>query len=75
MKFRSPTPGQYIEFDASRAVQGLPAIQHKILVIGQRLTAGSVAQAVPTRILSAAQAEEAFGRGSMLSAMLAPHVD
>jgi len=65
------TPGQYIEFDATRAVQGLPAIQHKILVIGQRLTAGSVAAGVPVRVLSAAQAEENFGRGSMLSAMLA----
>lgn len=64
------TPGQYIEFDNSRAVQGLPAIQHKILVIGQRLTAGIVAAGVPTRMLSAAQGEESFGRGSMLSAML-----
>lgn len=65
------TPGQYIEFDNSRALQGLPAIRHKILVIGQRLTAGTVAAGVPSRILSAAQAEDAFGRGSMLSAMLA----
>jgi len=65
------TPGQYIEFDNTRAVQGLPAIAHKILVIGQRLAAGTVAQHVPTRILSAAQAEEFFGRGSYLATMLA----
>lgn len=65
------TPGQYIEFDNTRAVQGLPAVWHKILVLGQKLTAGSLAAGVPTRIYSAAQAEEAFGRGSMLSAMLA----
>lgn len=64
------TPGQYIEFDNTRAQQGLPVVQHKILVIGQRLAAGLVAQGVPTRMLSAAQAEEAFGRGSMLSEML-----
>ncbi len=64
------TPGHYIEFDNTRALQGLPAIQHKILAIGQRLTAGTVAQGVPKRILSAAQAEEFFGRGSMLHAML-----
>lgn len=64
------TPGHYIEFDNTRAVQGLPAVQHRILVIGQRLSTGTVAQAVPTRILSAAQAEGAFGRGSMLRAML-----
>ena len=64
------TPGHFIEFDNTRAVQGLPVMPHKILVIGQRLTAGSVAQGVPTRILSAAQAEEYFGRGSMLHAMI-----
>ncbi|MCY4753258.1 phage tail sheath subtilisin-like domain-containing protein [Pelomonas aquatica] len=65
------TPGQYIEFDNSRALQGLPAMRHKILVIGQRLGTGGVAAGVPTRILSAAQAEAAFGRGAMLTAMLA----
>ncbi|MGE0671970.1 MAG: phage tail sheath subtilisin-like domain-containing protein [Methylibium sp.] len=65
------TPGHYIEFDNTRAVQGLPVVRHKILVIGQRLAAGSVIQGVPTRMLSAAQAEEAFGRGSYLAAMLA----
>ncbi len=65
------TPGHYIEFDNTRALQGLPAIQHKILVIGQRLAAGTVLQGVPTRILSGAQAEEFFGRGSMLHGMLA----
>lgn len=65
------TPGQYIEVDNSRAVQGLPAVRHKILVIGQRLSTGTVLAGVPTRILSAAQGEEFFGRGSMLAAMLA----
>lgn len=64
------TPGQYVEFDNTRAVQGLPAIAHKLLVIGQRFTGGSVAAGVPVRVLSAAQAEDNFGRGSMLSAML-----
>lgn len=63
-------PLVYIEFDNTRAVQGTPAISHKILVFGQRLTGGSVAAAVPTRITSDAQAEDAFGRGSMLAEML-----
>ena len=63
------TPGSYIEFDTSRAVQGLPAIKHKILVIGQRLAAGAVAANVLTRITAAPQAEEAWGRGSQISAM------
>ncbi|MCW5666478.1 MAG: phage tail sheath subtilisin-like domain-containing protein [Piscinibacter sp.] len=65
------TPGQYIEFDNTRAVQGLPAIWHRILVLGQRLNTGSVAAGVPVQILSGVQAEGYFGRGSMLAAMLA----
>ena len=63
-------PGQYIEIDNSRAVQGLPGQPHKVLVIGQRLLAGTVAQGVPTRIFSADQGEDNFGRGSMLAEML-----
>ena len=63
-------PLVYIEFDNSRAQQGTPAIAHKILVLGQRLAAGSVAAGTPTRITSDAQAEDAFGRGSMLAEML-----
>lgn len=62
-------PLAYIEFDNTRAVTGTPQISQKILAIGQRLTTGTVAAGVLTRITSAAQAEGAFGRGSMLSAM------
>lgn len=64
------TPGQYIEIDNSKAVQGLPNQERRLLVLGQRLAAGTVAQAIPTRILNKDQAEEYFGRGSMLHAML-----
>lgn len=64
------TPGQYIEFDNSQALRGLPALAHKVLVIGMRLAAGTVAANVPTRVLSASQAEQAFGRGSQLANML-----
>ncbi|MEJ1402576.1 MAG: phage tail sheath subtilisin-like domain-containing protein [Candidatus Sedimenticola sp. (ex Thyasira tokunagai)] len=64
-------PLVYIEFDNSRAVMGTPGIEHKILVIGQRLATGAVAEGVPTRITSADQAEQAFGRGSMLAEMFA----
>jgi len=63
-------PGHYIEIDNTRALQGLSVRQHKILVLGQRLATGTVAAGVPTRMLSASQADESFGRGSMLSAML-----
>lgn len=64
-------PLVYIEFDSSRAVRGTPAIQHRLLVIGQRLATGTVLAGVPTLVTSAAQAEKAFGRGSMLAEMFA----
>ena len=63
-------PGVYIETDNTRAVGGLPAIHQKILVIGQRLAAGSVAKELPTLITNKTQGEDYFGAGSMLSAMI-----
>ena len=63
------TPGVFVEFDSSRALPGLPGQQHKILVIGQRLAAGTVAEGVPTLVTGADQAEGFFGRGSMIAAM------
>lgn len=64
------TPGQYIEVDNTKAVQGLPNQERKILVIGNRLTTGTVEEQIPTRILNGDQAEDAFGRGSVIAAML-----
>lgn len=62
-------PFVYAEFDSSKAEQG-PAVQpYKLLVIGQRLTAGTVLALVPTLITSADQAGKYFGRGSMLHNM------
>lgn len=64
------TPGQFIEFNGSQALQGLAALPHKSLVLGQRLATGSVAQAVPVQITRKEQGEAFFGRGSMLSHMI-----
>jgi len=61
-------PGVYVEFDNSLANNAAP--NFKILVVGQRLAAGTVAEGVPTRVTSPAQAEEYFGRGSMLAEQL-----
>lgn len=63
------TPGQYIEFDSSRAVQGLPELPHRALIIAQRLAAGSVLQAVPTLIPNPDVPDGYFGRGSYLAEM------
>ena len=64
------TPGQYIEIDNTKAVQGLPGQTRRLLVLGQRLAAGSVAAKTPTRILHPDQAADYFGRGSLLHSML-----
>jgi phage tail sheath gpL-like len=60
-------PGSYVEFDASKALSGMPSVPLKILVIGQRLATGAVAALTPVRITNAAEAVAAFGRGSMLA--------
>ncbi|MEO6217763.1 MAG: phage tail sheath subtilisin-like domain-containing protein [Sphingomonas sp.] len=64
-------PGSQVEFSNVRAVNGLPAAQQKILLIGQRITAGTVAQLVPKRITQVDQGANFFGRGSMLAGMVA----
>lgn len=58
-------PGTYIEFDNRLA--GNANIMQKVLVIGQRLAAGTVAADIATQVNTAEQAEEYFGRGSMLA--------
>ena len=58
-------PGVYIEFDNSLANNALP--NFKLLVMGQRLSTGTVAEGVPTQVTSGEQAETFFGRGSMLA--------
>lgn len=63
------TPGNYIEFDGSKALLGLPQLPHKALIIAPRLTTGTVAAATPFRINSPAEAEAKFGRHSIGSFM------
>lgn len=59
-------PYVYTEYDATRANQG-PGIQpYKALIIGQRLSAGTVPALTPIRITSVEQAAKYFGVGSIL---------
>lgn len=62
-------PGKYFEFNTKLAVRTLPGNLQKMLIVGQRMAAGTVLQAVPTDIFSSDQAATAFGRGSMLHLM------
>lgn len=65
------TPGQFIEIDPTRAVGGIPQQARKILILGQRLAAGSQLAANPCRVMSGAHGAGLFGRGSQLAAMIA----
>ncbi|WP_028318962.1 phage tail sheath subtilisin-like domain-containing protein [Desulfobulbus elongatus] len=62
-------PGKYFEFNYKLAVRTLPANEQRVLIVGQRLEAGSVAALVPTTVFSDAQAAAWFGTGSMAHLM------
>lgn len=61
-------PGWYIEFDNRLA--GNAVFQGKLLVLGQMLTGGTATAGQALRVTNPEQADEAFGRGSMLAEMM-----
>ena len=62
-------PGKYFEFNTRLAVNTLPANLQNMLIIGQRLAAGSVPALTPTQVFSGAQAADFFGAGSLAHLM------
>ncbi|MCB6182313.1 phage tail sheath subtilisin-like domain-containing protein [Leeia sp. TBRC 13508] len=62
-------PGKYFEFNTKLAVRTLAANAQKLLLIGQRLTSGSLAAGVLTNVFSDVEAATYFGRGSILHLM------
>lgn len=62
-------PGKYFEFNTKLAVRTLPQNRQKVLIVGQRLSTGSVAELVPTDIFSDVDAAEYFGYGSQVHLM------
>jgi len=64
------TPGTFVEFDSTRATNGLTPGINRILVVGQRLAAGTIDALTPKTVTSEGQADTWFGRGSMLSRMI-----
>lgn len=63
-------PGAFIEIDHTKAVRGLPIMPRKVLLLGQRLTTGSVAEGVLTRVTRKEDGVNYFGNGSMLAQMI-----
>jgi len=63
-------PGRYLEFNTSLAVRTLPANRQKMLIMAQRLAAGTIAALKPTAVFSDADAALYFGEGSMAHLMV-----
>lgn len=59
----------YAEFDNTRASQGPTLKIFKILVFGQKTSAGTATANVPVKVSSESQARSLFGAGSMLHLM------
>jgi phage tail sheath gpL-like len=63
-------PGKYFEYNTRLAVRTLPANRQRMLIIAQRLAAGTVAELLPTRVFSDAEAADYFGAGSIAHRMV-----
>lgn len=64
-------PLAYVEFNNENAVSGTAANPYRLLVLGQKTSAGTHPKLSPVLVTSADQAAKLFGVGSMLHAMLA----
>jgi phage tail sheath gpL-like len=62
-------PSVLTEVDSSKAIGGAQIKPWKVLMVGQRLSTGTVAQFVPKALQSVDQARLWFGAGSMLHGM------
>jgi len=65
----------YAEFDNSRAVQGGATQEYNVLLIGNKLAAGTKPELEPHVITSKEQGYEYFGIGSVLGDMIAAHLE
>jgi len=64
------TPNVFVEFDNSRAQQGPSVMPHRLLMIGQKLAAGSEPALTLKQVTRVDQAKALYGRGSILAQML-----
>ena len=63
-------PGTFVEFDTSKAIQGLSIQVYAALIIGQRLATGTKPESQQDLVTSIAQGGEFYGRGSTIVAPL-----
>ncbi|WP_051278458.1 hypothetical protein [Solimonas flava] len=62
-------PGTYVEISTRRAQPVTSIVPQKMLLVGQKLAAGTATEAVPVLVTSADQAGRLCGRGSQLHHM------
>lgn len=63
-------PGKYLEFNTKLAVRTLPGNLQKMLIVGQRLAAGTIAENVLVDVFSDSDAATFFGNGSIVHLMV-----
>lgn len=63
------TPGAYVEYDGSNAVQGPQILNFRELLIGTKTSAGTAVANTLVLVTSVAQAITLFGAGSVLAGM------
>lgn len=63
-------PGKYFEHNTRLATRSLPNNKQRMLIVGQRLATGTVAELVPTEVFSDIQAAEYYGYGSTVHLMV-----
>jgi phage tail sheath gpL-like len=68
-------PGAYVEFNTRLAVRTLPTNKQRLLMLGQKLAAGTAAAGAPVKVYSDVEAGALFGRGSMLHCMVAAAIN
>lgn len=59
------TPGVYVEFDSSKAVTGLSVLEHRVLLLVQRRSAGTKPEGELVEVFSADDGKTFFGDGSV----------
>ncbi|MDR1311926.1 MAG: phage tail sheath subtilisin-like domain-containing protein [Burkholderiaceae bacterium] len=65
------TPGQYVEFDNSKAAKGLVNMPQRILLLAPMLETGTLVPNAPAQVSSASEGMVLFGRGSIGAQMIA----
>lgn len=65
----TPLGGIFLEIDPSQAISGPAIMEHKVLLIGQKLASGAETVLTPKRLLNADDAIAKYGQGSVLHCM------